>query len=110
MFYTDLENNIFITRGDTGAFHVTLTDRNGEQYMPSEGELLRFAMAKRYDAGKDILIDKEFPAEELMIYLNPQDTKNLKFGEHVYDVELKDENGDYVETVISARMIIMKEV
>ena len=109
MNYTE-NNNIFITRGDTGAFHVTLKDRDGEPFIPEAGYTLRFAMARKYDAGKDILIDKEFPAEDAVIEIDPIDTKYLKFGNYVYDVELRDASDNYVDTVISARMVLLKEV
>lgn len=109
MFYTDSNNNIYLTRGDTGIFTVALTDGDGQPYVPSANDTIRFAMAKKFGSGADVLINKSFPADTLTLEIEPQDTKALPFGEYVYDIELTDEDG-HVSTVIIAKLKLTNEV
>lgn len=109
MFETDDKNNIYLTRGDTGIFTVSLEDCEGHPYIPQAGEKIRFAMAKKFGAGADVLVNKQFPADTLTLEIEPQDTKNLAFGEYVYDVELTDLSG-HVSTVILGKITLTKEV
>lgn len=103
------ENNIYLTRGDTGIFTISLIDGDGNPYTPDPNSTIRFAMAKKFGAGADVLINKSFPADTLTLEIEPQDTKNLPFGDYVYDIELTDEN-EHVSTVIIAKFTITKEV
>lgn len=109
MFYTDEENNIYLTRGDTGIFTVSLVDKDGNPYVPQEGDTIRFAMAKKFGASSDVLVNKSFPADTMTLEIEPQDTKHLAFGDYVYDIELTDVDG-HVSTVIIAKIQLTKEV
>lgn len=109
MFYTDSNNNIYLTRGDTGIFTVALTDGDGQPYIPEAGDTIRFAMAKKFGAGADVLLNKPFPADTLTLEIEPEDTKSLPFGEYVYDIELTDGDG-HVSTVIIAKIKLTNEV
>lgn len=109
MFEVDSNNNIYLTRGDTGIFTVNLFDCDGNPYTPEPGDTIRFAMAKKFGASSDVLVNKEFPADTLTLEIQPQDTKSLAFGDYVYDIELTDTSG-HVSTVIIAKIQLTKEV
>lgn len=109
MFEVDDNNNIYLTRGDTGIFTVNLFDCDGNPYVPDPGDTIRFAMAKKFGASSDVLVNKQFPADTLTLEIQPQDTKNLAFGDYVYDIELTDASG-HVSTVIIAKIQLTKEV
>lgn len=109
MFEVDEYNNISLTRGDTGIFTVSLFDCDGNPYTPGQGDTIRFAMAKKFGASSDVLVNKEFPADTLTLEIEPDDTKNLPFGDYVYDIELTDRD-DHVSTVIIAKISLTKEV
>ena len=107
MLYIDDEQNIELTRGDTGFFTIALKNSNGEDYEPQPGDTLRFAMSKSY--GGDPLILKQIPISTLILELEPQDTSGLNFGKYVYDVEFTDAAG-HVSTIILGNFTITKEV
>ena len=44
MLNIDNKQNIELTRGDTGFFTIALKNNQGEDYIPQEGDTLRFAM------------------------------------------------------------------
>lgn len=103
-----IQNNIYLTRGDTGKFEVVMEDSTGTKYMPQEGDVVRFMMKKNYSQ-EAVIIEKEIPNDTLMLELEPEDTKELPFGIYVYDIELTYANGD-VDTFIKGRLVIGEEV
>lgn len=103
-------NNIDLTRGDTGLFNITLVDKDGQPYIPEEGSTLRFAMSSKYFSERgEVLILKDIPIETMQLEIEPSDTKGLKAGTYKYDIELTDEVG-HVSTVVMANFTISKEV
>lgn len=107
MLSIDKNQNIELTRGDTGLFTITLTDQTGNTYTPQTGDTIRFAMSQSY--GKEVLINKPIPINTLTLELEPSDTKSLNFGKYVYDIELTDYQGR-VSTVIMGTLTLTKEV
>lgn len=100
--------DITLTRGDTLYVDITIT-KNGELYIPQEGDTIRFAMKHKY-TDADVLIIKEIPIDTLQLKIEPQDTKNLTMGKtYVYDIELTNQYGD-VDTFIIGKFTISKEV
>ena len=59
MLYIDDEQNITLTRGDTGIFNISLQNQNGKAYTPQEGDTLRFALSDGF--GKEALVIKDIP-------------------------------------------------
>lgn len=100
---------IRLTRGDSLKIIVTPINVDGSDYEAEDGDVIRFAMKKSYN-DQEPLIEKNIPVDTYLLELDPSDTKKLRFGEYVYDVELTHANGD-VDTYISeATFIITKEV
>lgn len=98
---------IIMTRGDTFKATLTIQDSYGDIYVPQEGDVIRFAMKKRY-SDKSVLISKIINNDTLELKLDPKDTKSLPFGNYVYDVELTYANGD-VDTFIAGGNLYLKE-
>lgn len=98
---------ITLTRGDTFMAQISITQSNGDPYVPSEGDSVRFAMKSNY-TDEDTLLVKDIPIDTLKLVLNPEDTKDLAFGTYVYDVQLTKESGE-VDTFITASKIKITE-
>lgn len=113
--YTIRDNKIKLTRGDTLLAIVTPT-RNGEPYVPEQGDVIRFAMKhNEMDIQKKRYIDPEplveitIPTDTLLLTIEPNDTKPYEFGVYAYDVEITFANGD-VDTFISNTITLTPEV
>ena len=104
----DTKNNITLVRGDYFPCNIVMT-KNGEPFTPTMGSL-RFAVKKKYtDSDEKILILKDIPINTLLLELESADTKDLRFGEYVYDIEYTDQNGR-PDTFIRAKFILAEEV
>lgn len=106
--------DITLTRGDTAIISVPLVNVDDEghetPYTPHQGESLRFAMSDKYGATRsEVLILKEIPIDTLILEIDPEDTKPLKFGKYKYDIEFTDAQG-HVSTGLSAIFEVGKEV
>ena len=107
MLYIDEDQNITLTRGDTGIFNISLKTKNGKAYTPQEGDSLRFALGKNW--GKDTLFTKNIPLDTCVLEIEPQDTKDLEFKTYKYDIEFTDAHG-HVSTILLGDFKVDKEV
>ena len=79
-------------------------------YTPQQGEKLRFALSDKYGVSREgVLILKDIPINTMVLKLEPEDTKPLRFAKYHYDIEFTDIFGD-VTTVLEADFIVAKEV
>ena len=104
------DNNITLIRGDTLLLEIRMI-KQGELYIPVEGESLRFAMKKKYsDPDDQVILVKNIPIDTLILELQPQDTKNLPMrSNYVYDIQFTDIDGR-VDTFIKGLLTIEEEV
>lgn len=101
-------NDITLVRGDYFPCNIAMT-KDGEPFTPATGSL-RFAVKKKYtDSDEKVLILKTIPIDTLLLELESADTKELRFGEYVYDIEYTDQNGR-PDTFIRAKFILAEEV
>lgn len=98
---------IELTRGDTLKVKIDIFI-NGEEYIPRPEDSLRFAMKNTYNTSK-LLVHKDISVNDCILHLEPQDTKRLRFGEYVYDIQITFANGD-VNTFISGKFKLKPEV
>ena len=98
---------IELTRGDTLKVKIDVLI-NGEAYTPRPEDSLRFAMKTTYNTSK-LLVHKDIPIDTCILHLEPEDTKKLRFGEYVYDIQITFANGD-VNTFISGKFRLNPEV
>ena len=114
-----VENNkIFLTRGDS--FETTITMAyagSSSAYTPQPGDVITFALkeARMTPGNQDFvnktpLISKTIPNETLLLSIEPADTKNLKFGNYKYDVEIVFENGKVCTFIDDEDFFITPEV
>lgn len=102
---TDIE----LTRGDTFKRTLVLADAEGNPFVPAEGDEIRFAL-KRKVKDEAILINKVIPNDTLVLKIEPEDTKNLAFGDYVYDIQITYSNGDVDTFITVSKFKITEEV
>lgn len=107
MSYNVTGTTITLTRGDTFEAIVSATKKDGTQYIPIDGDTIRFAMKEKYDDPRPILV-KEIPIDTMLLVIDPKDTSDLKFGKYVYDIQLTKANGK-VDTFISKAVLKLSE-
>lgn len=101
---------ISMTRGDTLKLTITIFDADGTEYVPIEGDSIRFAMKASYK-DPDVLIKKDIPLDTMLLHLEPEDTKNLNMPkQYVYDIELTHANGDVDTFIAGGKLSIVEEV
>lgn len=98
---------IALVRGDTLRMQIEILI-DDEPYTPANGDKVRFALKQNYSSSRT-LIYKRISNDDLILYLEPKDTKRLAFGKYVYDVEITFANGD-VDTFIRGEFILEPEV
>ena len=99
---------ITLTRGDTLELKVTMWNKTTkEEYIPEEGDVIRFAMKKEY-TDPEPLLRVNIPTDTQKLHLNPSDTKNLEVGPYVFDIEITYASGD-VDTFINKGTLILTE-
>lgn len=111
------KNKISMTRGDTLIANVAITSTDGEEYIPQDGDSVRFALkhpeltsdGSEYEDNEPLLV-KSIPIETMILKLDPQDTKSLGFGTYVYDLELTYANGDVDTFITSSPFVLTPEV
>ena len=102
---TDIE----LTRGDTFKRTLVLTDAEGNPFTPAEGDEIRFALKKKVK-DETVLINKVVPNDTLLLKLNPEDTKELAFGDYVYDIQITYANGEVDTFITVSKFKITEEV
>lgn len=104
---------ITITRGDSAAIRVQIIDFDGNEYVPVEGDTVRFALKKNYTDDEPLLV-KPIPISTMDLILMPEDTKNLESGpirgRYKYDIELTREDGMVDTFIPRADFIVLEEV
>lgn len=100
---------IRLTRGDTFKTTVGLKWKGtGEDYIPQQGDVIRFALKRSVYTDAEPLIEKTIPNDSMLLHLLPSDTKGLAFGDYVYDIEMTFANGE-VDTPINHAIFTIKE-
>lgn len=102
-----LVTHIRLTRGDSFYAVISMT-RDGEAYVPAEGDTIRFAMKRSYYS-PTVILEKTIPTDTMLLALYPDDTADLDFGAYVFDIELTTAGGD-VDTFILGELVLEKEV
>lgn len=100
---------IELTRGDSFYGQVGMKNQDGTDYEPQEGDVIRFALKKRY-WDEDPLIEKTIPNDTLVLHLLPADTKTLAVGGYEYDIEIQFADGDVDTFINQATFILLPEV
>jgi alanine dehydrogenase len=100
-------------RGDTCPIKFTVRDKSGEEIDLSTMDEIYFTVKKSYSASDFILQKKKttggivINGSSASIILEHDDTKTLKYGNYVYDVQIK--SGNYVKTVLIGTFTLTNE-
>lgn len=100
---------IELTRADTLQVQVHILDKDGEEYTPKDGDVVRFALKKNYYDGAPLVL-KTIPNDTLVLVLDPQDTAPLKFGNYVYDIEITMADGTVDTFINKGKFVVSEEV
>lgn len=110
MSYSVSGTKIRLTRGDTAVINVTAKFKaSGEAYTPQEGDKVKFSVKKSAN-DRTVLLEKNIPIDTMQLWINPEDTKPLRFGSYVYDIELTYANGDVDTFIPNGQLEITAEV
>ena len=99
---------ITLTRGDTFKTNIRIENQD-EVYQPHDGDIVRFAMKKKYKDENPLLV-KILDNEDLLLELTPEDTKSLNYGDYVYDIEITLSNGEVYTFIDKATLRLTEEV
>ena len=108
---------ITLTRGDSFPLKINLKI-NKEDYTPQQGDIVKFTLKRNTMDSKHSkyldekpLISKVVSTDTMVLELIPNDTKNLPFGEYVYDLEITFGSTGRVYTFINnAKFVLAPEV
>lgn len=109
MSYKVTGTTITLTRGDTFVATITISDSKGEIYEPVAGDAIRFALKKSYSDAQPLIL-KDIPVDTMRLVLDAEDTKDLEFGEYVYDIQLTKVTGEVDTFITKARLQLTEEV
>lgn len=117
MFEIVKENTIKLTRGDSLVLQLQLKQKsNGEEYTPQEGDTILFGLKSRLNSSrtayveKEPLVEKSISISDMMLRLDPEDTKSLPFGDYAYDIEITFADGKVDTPINSAPFVLLSEV
>lgn len=95
-------NNIHLTRGDSAALSLEVTDQEGEPYTPREGDEFIFSV-KNNELVVPYELTKIFNSD-LEIIITSEECLNFNFGTYLFDIKLV--NNGIVDTFIVGNLII----
>lgn len=106
-FRVTRNNTIYLTRGDTFKATIKIFNPDGTEYIPAEGDKIRFAL-KECVCDDECIILKDIPIDTMVFTIESGETKPLDFGDYIYDIQLTKANGD-VDTFITASKFKLTE-
>lgn len=106
MLYIDQDNNIKLTRGDTAAIDIEITDASGEPYNMQTSDSLIFTVKRMYNDSAEV-IRKELQTPVLI--LTSDDTKDLSFGKYRFDIYIYNSETHNLDTFIYERIFEIAE-
>lgn len=109
MSYSVSGTTITLTRGDTFMADITINKQDDTPYTPVEGDSVRFAMKSSYEDAEPVLT-KDIPIDSLKLILEPEDTKELNFGQYIYDIQLTKASGEVDTFITKAKLKLTEEV
>ena len=104
-------NAITLTRGDSLPLEVTLKNKDGTEYEPIAGDVIRFAISKGYkgQANYTLIYKQTIDPATLAFTMPADETGKLDYITYNYDVEVTHPGG-LVDTFISDKLTITGEV
>ena len=110
MFTVDKDNALHLTRGDTARLLLgsVVNLVTGKEYILSADDTVTFTVKKTvYDTTPAVQITVPGGAA---IHIKPEDTKEMAFGNYLYDVQLTTADGDVYTVIPPTKFEVLKEV
>lgn len=98
---------IFLTRGDTALIDIKILRMDGTEYQLKAGDQVLFTV-KKNAKDNDVLFQKA-PVDGI-IEISPADTDHLRFGDYVYDCQLRTYDGMTQTFIPPSPFKVMEEV
>lgn len=120
IFIDSAKQNISLTRGDYAALIFTAYNEDETIYELSPGDTVQLQIGKKYGTPDKTFVTKKTEDgattdTDYTIEIQPEDTKDMKFGDYFYDVSVITKDG-YTCTYIGdsgtnkPKFTILKEV
>lgn len=110
MLTVDKDNAIHLTRGDTARLLLSSVVNlvTGKEYILSADDTVTFTVKKTvYDTTPAVQITVPGGAA---IHIKPEDTKEMAFGNYLYDVQLTTADSDVYTVIPPTKFEVLKEV
>lgn len=98
--------NIFLTRGDTAKIALSITSAGSAAYDSTKDRVV--LTVKKSTTDKEKILQKT--AVNDVITISHADTRNLEYGDYVYDIQLTTAAGDVYTVITPHRFRIEEEV
>lgn len=110
MFKVSKSGTIQLTRGDSAGIDLVITDsKTGLPYEIKEDDMITMTLRKEPCKETPILFEKKVTGTN-KIYIKPEDTFNLCYGNYVYDVQLVNAVKDVYTVVPPSLFRVLPEV
>lgn len=96
--YKVIQNNLYVTKGDTAKFPLKITYMDDSEYTLEEGDRILFTVKKK-STDSSIVIQKEIDGGTLILILNAENTSHLSCGRYCYDVQLTKSDGTVITII-----------
>lgn len=106
-----IRNSIYMIRGDTESITVSLRD-NGVEIPFEVGDTLYMTVKESVDVVEKQfqIVVKDFNEGKAVIEIDPDDTKEMEFGNYVYDIQLTTSDGNVTTIIPPNRFVLQGEV
>lgn len=107
------KTDLIMVRGDTESITVRRWNERLKVIVPfTDGDIVRFTVKKDANTTAKVLqkVVTEFTDGDAIIDILPSDTKGLRFGTYVYDVQVTDGDGAVTTIIPFSRFVIREEV
>lgn len=98
-------NNITMTKGDSGFFTVKLSNGDNSEYVIAPGDVITFTVKKKKESFCQVVLEKR---GEVIVF-EKKDTEKIPSGEYVYDITLEKGTNQRC-TVAEGKFILRKAV
>ena len=98
-------NDITMTKGDSGFFTVTFENGDGTEYVPENGVTVLFTVKKKKESFYSPVLEKN----GTKIVFNAADTEKIPSGEYVYDIAVV-KSADERHTAVEGKFTLRKAV
>lgn len=100
--------DIYLTRGDSALLELKITDEDGHTWEPTSTDKVIFCL-KRSPENPEPLLTIQAAEGQTDILLYPNDTKELSFGEYIYDIHVETTSGNIFTVIADSKFEIGKE-